>query len=224
MACFDISKRIKFSFFTNIGILALIVSIFSCSKSETNQTLVKAEMIPFFSIGDSLRNDKNTSQEQIQINIDSNSNYVIKLESSHFSNTTSVAYFVKFQIGMNDKYRILDSLQFGGYVFKGPILTVFSKGDSVDYDISKTGFLDWFPKSDVQLGNTGWIKHHIYTSTQGKNLENVKTGDNYIVIKFGEIGNERLAWMNVFYQDSLVYIKEAYYNSEAQKGIKVGYK
>jgi hypothetical protein len=42
------------------------------------------------------------------------------------------------------------------------------------------------------------------------------------VFKFGEAGNERIGWLNMMYQDSLCYVKEGYYESEAHQGIVVG--
>lgn len=210
-------------YFKKIG-LGILLIYCGCNQIDKDENLVLFTMVPFFDLGDTLRNSRLTNSTHMSAFLDSNSLFEFKFSSIHNSSMEVESYFFKFELDTISSIRILDSLATGGIVFKGPLISTFLKGDSIDFQISNDGIFDWFPKNVFQYNNTGWLKYHIYTKYQGKKIENTHLGENYIVFKFGDLGQERLGWLNLVYQDSLMYVKEAYYRLEPQREIVVGLK
>ena len=174
-------------------------------------------LIPFFDLGDTLRNNFNTTNEEIIVVLDSSLQTGFKLTSTHhYSPQHSDTYFIRMEFDLQGDIRFLDSLTYD------QIVSTFEYGDTINLNIANEESFDWFPKAEYQLGSS-WLKYHIFTPSGGTS-QNVSIGENYIVFKLGETGKERLGWFNIMYQDTLCYIKEGYYNSEPNQEIVVGSK
>jgi hypothetical protein len=209
-----------------ITIIILILCTFiACQSDKIEDPPGSANLTPVYSLGDTLKNTNETIFEETEIIFDSISQIGFRLTSSrNFIPNQSASYFIRINFDYSDKVKLLDSLAYGGQVFSGPILSTFQHGDTIKFNIADEETFDWFPQIETQIENTGWMKYHIFTSSQGSVMNNFKSGENYIVFKFGEVSNERMGWLNIVYQDTLCYVKEGYYNMNIGENIVVGEK
>jgi hypothetical protein len=209
---------------TLLNVLILLV-LMSCQKEEIKTPKESTNLSQIYSLGDTLTNNNQTSFEETEIILDSISQIGFRLTSSHsYVPNQSATYFIRIEFNYQDKVKFLDSLAYGGFVFSGPILTTFDNGDTIKFNIAGEEIFDWYPQMESQMENTGWLKYHIFTPLQGGVMKNIKSEENYIVFKFGDVGNERIGWLNIVYQDTLCYVKEGYYNMNIDENIIVGEK
>ncbi|MBL7776068.1 MAG: hypothetical protein JNK89_08700 [Saprospiraceae bacterium] len=195
----------------------------ACNKESGPTNDPSPALVPLFELGDTVRNDNTTSYEESTILIDSSGLFGFKLISTH--NTVlnhSSTYFIRLELEYPDQVRFLSSWANGGGVFQGPILSTFDDGDTIDVNVASNGVLGWYPELEIQMVNTGWLKYHIFTAQQGSAKENIASGENYVVFKFGEPGKERIGWLDIEYRDTLCYIERGFYHATPNQGIIVG--
>lgn len=205
-------------FSSAISFLAML----GCQNEAKQIDPPSSSYLQIFDLGDTVHNNSGTMMEESNIVLDTTSQYRFKLTSTHqIVPNQSSSYFVRIEFDFQDKVRFLSSLANGGAVFSGPLLSTFTYGDTIDLNNIAQLNLSWYPETEIQIQNTGWLKYHIFTPFQ-QTIQNIQEGENYFVFKFGETGNERIGWINVYYQDTLCYLKDGYYFSEANQGIVVG--
>lgn len=208
--------------------LVLFVLI-SCNTSELDSDndsgpdmSTVSQYIPFFQLANELNNDPNTANDTITLVIDSSSTYKFDIKASNNTDNHASTFFMKVEIDVDKSIRLLNRLAPGGFVFEGPLLSTFDEGDTIKFDMPQSDQVDWFTDDDGKLHNTGWIKYHIYKEGFGSTADNFDIGNNYLVVKFGDKGEERMGWLNIVYQDTVCYVKEGFYNSIIEGAIVVG--
>ena len=211
----------KFSLFV-VVILCVTLKLSSCTQDQGSPNDSNI-LIPIYNTGDTIFNTQGTTYEETRIIFDSLTGQGLTLSSTHgeIPNQSST-YFIRLQIKGGQKVYLLDTIKTSNSILRGPILPAIAKGTIIDKDIQDEGYYIWRTQVPAFPEYSGYIKYHIFTATQGSIVENLRPGENNIVFKFGDFGDERLGWLNVVYQDSLCYIKEGYYTKDAGIEIVVG--
>lgn len=215
----------KFKNFCYFLFALLVVLVLGCSQNEmepNEPSETSSDYQAFHQIGDTIWNTINIPSDRTTIILDAESKFSFDLFSSYNINTDSEVQFIEVETLLEDQVTFLNTLEPGGNVFSGPILSNFKKGDTISTDITLNSNLDWFPQSTVHYGNTGWIKYHVFGLLQGELVHEMELGENYLVVKFGDLNEERLGWINLVYQDSFCYIKEAFHHMLPNQEIIVG--
>lgn len=214
----------KFTFFV-VFILGLIYQLFSCTQDNQGSPNGSNILLPIYKTGDTIFNHKGTINEETRIIFDSLTGQGLTLTSTHgeIPNQSST-YFIQLQIKEGQNVHLLDTIKTSNSILRGPILPAIAKGSIIDKNIQDEGRYIWRTQAPGFPEYSGYLKYHIYTAAQGSILENVKPGENNIVFKFGDIGDERMGWLNVVYQDTLCFIKEGFYSKDAGQEIIVGEK
>ena len=213
----------------NVYLFALLgfVLLMSCSDDEAMNDAVILDLdpyLPFFDLGGNLTCDSSIGEASITVVIDSLNNYSFNLVSTNFTSDKASGSFIKINLENVENVKMLNRLSPGGNTFEGRLQNVFENDESILFDVDDEGTFDWFPRSGMDVHNTGWIKYHAYAPNQGALTENFEEGENFIVFKFGEVGSEYMGWINLVYEINQCHIKEAYYTTNPNEDIIIGEK
>lgn len=227
---FTLTNTIEmYKLYFTAGFVLMIMFVLSCNKPddlEPNTTFEPTDVpvpiqaktgsyTPFSDLGDTLySNYVSYDYDTITVMIDASINLSFKIEAKGHSDN----YFLASYIGIITEDQ--DSIRFLLLPSMSTLATTFQPGDSIATSIANNSNHIWYDYTPYNA--LGAIKNFYIEPWEIPEEEELPIGENYLVFKFGDPSNERLGWVNVVYQDSLLYVKEGFFESNINTDIVVG--